>query len=289
MTYLIEQLKKDKVSPKKSWGQVFLVDNYALAEIIKLCQLQNDDVVVEIGAGTGFLTILLAERAKRIYALEWDRTLVALLRTKLKKAKVKVIRDNALGFDYEKLAREEDRKLKIVGNLPYQISVPLIFKLLKGRNYLESMYLMVQKEVADRILASPGTKSYGILSLSSQIYARTSLLLSVKKTSFFPQPKVDSTLVKFNLLKDPLVKTEEEGFLKMVIKAAFSQRRKTLLNALKGANFNISSNNILKACELGEIDSQRRGETLNLEEFKGLSKQLFKLGCFLPAEILRGR
>lgn len=272
----LAQLKRYKIRPKKWLGQNFLLDEKMLEQIIAFYDLGGDDLAVEIGAGLGVLTTRLAPRVRKVLAVEVDKTLVDLLRDKIIKDKnIEVINQDILDFDFPGVAKLYGGKLKVLGNIPYGISAPLVFKLIECKAFLSMAVLMFQKEVADRITACPGTKDYGVLSVFSQINAVVSKELIVPRHYFYPQPKVDSAVVRFVFSETPLVEIKDEQVFKRVVKASFAQRRKTLKNALKNSlNLNMPFDDVLKAVGACGIDPQRRGETLSMEEFGSLSNRL---------------
>ncbi|MEW6614264.1 MAG: 16S rRNA (adenine(1518)-N(6)/adenine(1519)-N(6))-dimethyltransferase RsmA [Thermodesulfobacteriota bacterium] len=276
MVSLLNQFKNYKVRPNKRLGQNFLVDEGILDEIIDLYDLKKDEVIVEIGAGLGALTTRLASRVRKVLAIEIDNALVDLLKNKIIKDKsIEVINEDILSFDFSKVAELYGCKIKVLGNIPYSISAPLLFKLLEYKNYLSMAILMFQKEVANRLVANPGTKDYGVLSVFSQISAAVSKELLIPRYSFYPQPKVDSAVVRF-VFSDSFIKgIKDERIFKRVVRASFAQRRKTLKNTLKNTlNLDIIFSDVLNAVKACGIDPERRGETLNLEEFKDLANCL---------------
>ena len=278
MDFTLSQLKKYKIRPKKRFGQNFLLDEDVLESIIDLYDLQEDEIVVEIGAGLGALTERLAPRVKRVIALEIDKTLVDLLKGKIiRRSNVDIVNQDVLRFDFPGIAKEYGGRLKVLGNIPYSISAPLIFRLFEHKDFLSMAALLFQKEVAARIVALPGTKAYGVLSVFSQVDASVSTDLTIPRQCFYPQPKVDSALVRFQFLKTPHLDIEDITIFKKLVRASFAQRRKMLKNTLKTSlNIDIPFEEILKAVILCGIDPGRRGETLSLDEFKNVSNILSK-------------
>ena len=276
MVSSLTQLKNYKIHPKKRLGQNFLVDDKILEEIIALYDLKKDEVVVEIGAGLGALTTRLAPRVRKVLAIEIDKALVGLLKDEIVKDKnVEVITQDVLLFDFPGIAKLYGGKLKVLGNIPYSISAPLLFKLLEYKNSLSMAILMFQNEVADRIVANPGTKDYGVLSVFSQISAAVSKELLISRCSFYPQPKVDSAVVRFVFSESLIMGIKDEQIFKSVVRASFAQRRKTLKNTLKNTlNLGMLFSDVLNAVKACGIDPGRRGETLSLEEFKDLANCL---------------
>lgn len=252
---------------KKHLGQNFLYDPSILTRIIDAAELSKDDTVVEIGPGPGGLTRLLSENVKKVIAIELDRDLYDRLRAELIGYRnVELIHSDALKYHYENIG-----KFKVVANIPYYITTPILFRLLEAKENLSTMTLTIQKEVAERIAASPGGKDYGVLSIMVQYYARPEMKFIIPKEAFRPEPKVDSAVLHVKLLTRPSVYVQEEKLFFRVVKTAFSQRRKTLSNSLKGMGTDIKE--LLKAAG---IDPGRRPETLSLEEFALLADTLLK-------------
>ena len=248
--------------PKRHLGQVFLYDPSILRRIIQIAQLTKEDLVVEIGPGLGRLTKMLAESVKNVIAIELDERLFEELKIQLTDYNnVELVHGDALKYPYENLP-----EFKVVANIPYYITTPLIFRLLDARKNLKSMTLTIQKEVAERIVAASGGKDYGVLSVMVQYYTEPNLKFIIPRGAFRPVPKIDSALVHFKILEKPPVRIKDQKFFFRVVKTAFSQRRKMLSNALKSLREDIKD----KLAEAG-IDSNRRPETLSIEEFARLS------------------
>jgi len=247
---------------KRYLGQNYLYDPSILKRIIQVAQLDEEDLVVEIGPGLGRLTKMLAEKVKNVVAIELDDKLFAKLRVELAEYhNVELIHGDALKYSYEYLPQ-----FKVVSNIPYYITTPIIFRLLKAKENLKSMTLTVQKEVAERIVAKPGGKDYGVLSLMVQYHAKPKLEFIIPKGAFRPVPKVDSAVVHIEILERPSVLVRDEEIFFRVIKTAFSQRRKMLSNSLKSIGEDVKE----RLTESG-IDPNRRPETLSIEEFARLS------------------
>ena len=274
-------LRESEFRPRKRLGQNFLVHENVIASILRLLDLSSEDEIVEIGPGLGFLTRRLLEKAKRVWAIEIDSALVDRLQR------------SPLGFhpafrlihnDVLKVAPQDflpPHKVKLVANLPYSISTPVLFRLLDWREHFSSLVLMLQKEVADRITSGPGTKAYGTLSVWCRVHGQIVHKVSVSPEAFFPKPKVRSTILKIDLHEEPLMPAKELPLLHGVVRAAFGQRRKTLANAL--ANwFQRDRNEIERFLHLAGIDPTRRGETLSAEEFFALTRAL-QASPLLPA------
>lgn len=272
---LLSLLRRHRIKPKKRLGQTFLFKQFIAEEIIRLADINSNDIVVEIGAGLGILTLPLAERNAHIIGLEYDVALVSILQKIITHRNVEIIRADALNFDYRKVFTKYKIKLKIIGNLPYYITSPLIFKLLKLKSIIEVILIMIQKELANRLVAQPGTKDYGTISIFSQLYCDISKQLTVSKNCFYPRPEVDSEVVQFNIYEKPVVEVKDEIFFEKLVRASFAQRRKTLLNSLKGAHyFNRDKKKILESLERSGIDPRRRPETLTINEFNTLCQQI---------------
>jgi 16S rRNA (adenine1518-N6/adenine1519-N6)-dimethyltransferase len=257
--------------PKKRFGQHFLVSPTSLAGILRLAELAPDEVVVEIGAGTGTLTEALASTAGRLLALELDRDLIPPLRQRFaERPRVEIVHADALTFDFDRLATP----IKVVANLPYGTAVAILTRLLSLRSRLRCAVIMLQREVAERLYASPGTKAYGSLTLLTQWHATVDKGFHVPPSAFSPPPKVMSTVVRITPHSTPPVAVQDEACLFRLIRAAFAQRRKTLVNALRHALPLIEPASLRQILEHSGIVPNRRGETLSLDEFARLSDAL---------------
>ncbi|MBI5639136.1 MAG: ribosomal RNA small subunit methyltransferase A [Nitrospirae bacterium] len=251
--------------PKKHLGQNFLYDQSVLSRIISSAELGQQDTVIEIGPGPGSLTRLLAKEVKKVLAIELDEELFRRLKAEFAGyPNVDLVHADALKFPFEDIG-----DFKVVANIPYYITTPIIFRLLEARKSLQTMTLTIQKEVAERIVASPGGRDYGVLSIMIQYYARAEMKFIIPKEAFSPVPKVDSAVVHMNILDTPSVVVKDEKAFFRLVKTAFSQRRKTLSNSLKSLGEDIRDKLIA-----ARIDPQRRPETLSLEEFARLSDLL---------------
>jgi len=276
---LRRQLKELKIRPKKRLGQHFVVNSKILQRTIESASLGPEDIVVEIGAGLGSLTIPMAQRVKKVYAIEVDPRLADELRNRLTaNDPVEVIQADALQVDFAPWYEQWQQKMKVVANLPYEISSPMIFRLFQERNYFSLFVLMLQLEVAKRVVARPGTKDYGPLSLWSQLYTRARIAFSVGPQAFYPPPQVESAVVRFEFLPQPSVVVEDEKILQQVIRSAFTYRRKTLVNALRLGGFaHLPAEKIREALQSARISPESRGEALSLEQFSHLSRTLAAL------------
>ena len=257
---------------KKGLGQNFLSSQSVLEEIAMAAEIENEGVI-EIGPGFGVLTNELAKRAKKVVALEIDDRLIPVLADTLGEYdNVKVINQDVLKTDMKKLIDDEfdGEKVSVAANLPYYITTPIITALIEGDLPLKNLVVMVQKEVADRIIATPGTKNYGAISVLCQYYTEPELVCTVGASLFVPPPKVDSAVVKMAFRNTPAVSIKDEKIFFKTVKAAFSQRRKTLLNCLV-SNFTHTKAELTELMESVGIEPTRRGETLSLDEFARLS------------------
>ncbi len=268
------------LTPRKSRGQNFLIDANIVRKIVLAAALDSSDTVVEIGAGLGALTRELAAAAGLVIAIEIDRDLIPALRETLPdKTNVRLVAADALQVDFDRLVArfkgEVEGRLpayKVVANLPYYITTPLLMHLLTSRFGFTTAVLMVQAEVGCRMLARPGGKEYGSLSVAVQYYAEPAIVGKVPRTVFYPRPEVDSLVVKLTRRQQPPVPVADEDFFFQVVRAAFNQRRKTLLNAL--GNLGLERSQLLQAMAAAGIEPRRRGETLAIPEFAHLSAAL---------------
>ncbi|TLS35102.1 16S rRNA (adenine(1518)-N(6)/adenine(1519)-N(6))-dimethyltransferase RsmA [Pseudalkalibacillus caeni] len=272
-------LEKYKFSFKKSLGQNFLIDSNILRKIVDQAELGEDSAAIEIGPGIGALTEQLARKAEKVVAFEIDQRLLPILKDTLSPyTNVKVVHSDVLKADVNQVIKEEFKEgqdIMVVANLPYYVTTPILMKLLTENLPVRGIVVMIQKEVADRIAASPGTKDYGSLSLAVQYYAEAKNALIVPKTVFMPKPNVDSAVLHLTMRKEAPVEVENEDFFFEVIRASFTQRRKTLWNNLINNLFSKEKKDqVQQALEKAGIEGQRRGETLSMEEFARLSNEL---------------
>lgn len=260
-------LRAHDLRAKKPWGQNFLHDPAVAAAIVRASGATAADTVVEIGAGLGALTSLLAQAAGQVIAIERDRDLVAVLRAELgQRDNVQIVEDNALTFQISSLGR----RVLVVGNLPYHISSQLLFRLIDQRRHISSATLMLQRELAQRLLASPGSRLYGAPSVSCRQFAQLESCLQVGRGAFTPAPRVDSTVIKLVMRDQPLCPVDESLF-RAVVRAAFASRRKMLRRALTAA---YAADRVDRALDLAEIDPTARAETLTVEQFGRLATAL---------------
>jgi 16S rRNA (adenine1518-N6/adenine1519-N6)-dimethyltransferase len=267
MVSIRKELAEYGLIPKKGWGQHFLVDRNILNKVIRTAQVEKDDLVLEIGPGLGEMTLALARQARRVIAVEVDPKLVEILKKKLEDCpNVDVVKGDILTISFRKADFGEGQKIKVVANLPYQISTPLIFHFIELKEFFSTLTLMLQKEVAERMVASPGTKAYGPLSIFVQLFSTLSIRFYVKPSAFFPPPKVESAVVHMTWREKPMVHMQDEDWFKKVVRGAFSYRRKTLINALKHSDLHLP-HDVQPILEKIGIDPKRRPETLSIQEF----------------------
>ena len=267
----IEMIKKYGFSFQKKYGQNFLVDGNVLDKIISAAKITKDDVVLEIGPGFGTMTQYLAENAKEVIAVEIDDKLIPVLEETLAEYdNVTIINNDILKLDVNQIVQEKNngRPIKVVANLPYYITTPIIMGIFEKHIPVESITVMVQKEVADRMQVGPGTKDYGALSLAVQFYAEPYIVANVPPNCFIPRPNVSSTVIRLTTWKEPPVVVENEKLMFSLIRASFNQRRKTLQNGIANAsNLQFSKEQVVSALEEMGLSSTIRGEALTLEQF----------------------
>ena len=271
----IEVLQKYNFAFQKRFGQNFLIDTHVLEKIIASAEITKDDFVLEIGPGIGTMTQYLAEAAREVAAVEIDKTLIPILQDTLKEwNNVTVINNDILKVDIRLLALEKNqgRPIKVVANLPYYITTPIIMGLFENQVPIESITIMVQKEVADRMQVGPGTKDYGALSLAVQYYARPEIVANVPPNCFMPRPKVGSAVIRLERYEQPPVQVKDEKLMFRLIRASFNQRRKTLVNGLKNSpELHFSKEEIEQALVNCGLSLTVRGEALTLEQFAQLA------------------
>lgn len=271
----IEIMQKYNFNFQKKFGQNFLIDEHVLDKIIRAAEITKDDYVLEIGPGIGTMTQYLACAAREVTAVEIDRALIPILEDTLKEYdNVSIINEDILKVDIAALAKEKNggRPIKVVANLPYYITTPIIMGLFESHVPLESITVMVQKEVADRMQVGPGTKDYGALSLAVQYYAEPYIVANVPPNCFMPRPAVGSAVIRLTRHQKPPVEVMDEKLMFRLIRASFNQRRKTLANGLKNSGeLNLSKEVITAAIEKLGKGSSVRGEALDLEEFARLT------------------
>ena len=274
----IEVLQKYNFNFQKKFGQNFLIDTNVLDKIIRSAEITKEDCVLEIGPGIGTMTQYLAENAREVIAVEIDKALIPILEDTLSEYdNVTVINDDILKVDINKIAQERNggKPIKVVANLPYYITTPIIMGLFESHVPLKSITIMVQKEVADRMQEGPGSKEYGALSLAVQYYAKPEIVANVPPNCFIPRPNVGSAVIRLTRYEEPPVKVQDEAKMFALIRASFNQRRKTLVNGLgNAAGLNVSKEQVQKALEIMGLSPTVRGETFSLEQFAQLSDLL---------------
>lgn len=269
-----EIIKKYKFRFTKSLGQNFLIDDEVLNDIVTGADISKDDFIIEIGPGIGTLTKMLLASAKRVCAIELDKDLIPILKDELKEFdNLKLLNQDALKANFDEIIGSET-SVKVVANLPYYLTTPMISKMLIEGYKFKSLTIMIQKEVAERMASKPDCKAYGALSLLVQYYCDVSIVRTVSPTSFVPQPKVDSIVIKLDRLKEPRVMLKDEKLFFLVIRSSFNMRRKTLWNGLKVLK--LPQEVYEKVFVEADIDPKRRGETLSIQEFANLSNIIFK-------------
>ena len=276
----IEVIQKYSFVFQKRFGQNFLIDTHVLEKIIAASEITKDDFVLEIGPGIGTMTQYLAEAAKEVTAVEIDSALIPILSDTLKEwDNVNIIHGDILKTDIKKLAEEKNEgcPIKVVANLPYYITTPIIMGLFEKEVPVKSITIMVQKEVADRMQVGPGTKDYGALSLAVQYYASPQVIANVPPNCFIPRPKVGSSVIRLERHKVPPVQVNNEGLMFRLIRASFNQRRKTLVNGLKNSSeLSFSKEEIEEALKKCGLPLNIRGEALDLKQFAQLANAFEK-------------
>lgn len=276
-----EIINKYSFAFQKKFGQNFLIDSNVLESIIRGAEITKDDFVLEIGPGIGTMTQYLCEAARQVVAVEIDKMLIPILEDTLSEYdNVEVINQDVLKVDIKSLAEEKNngKPIKVVANLPYYITTPIIMGLFESGVPIDSITIMAQKEVADRMQTGPGSKDYGALSLAVQYYATAKVILNVSATCFMPRPNVDSAVIKLTRHKEPTVNVADEKLMFKIIRASFNQRRKTLVNGLKNSpELSFSKEQIVKAIEKIGKPETIRGEALTLEEFAELANAFTEL------------
>lgn len=288
MTIRIANIKETKAiinkygfTFQKRFGQNFLIDGNIIDKIVAGAEINEEDVVLEIGPGIGSLTQGIAEVAKKVIAVEIDKKLIPVLEDTLSNYdNIRIINKDILKLDFAKLLKEEDIKtIKVVANLPYYITTPIIMNLLEQDIPVSSITVMLQKEVAERMSSGPGSKSYGSLSLATAYYAETELVTMVPAGCFIPKPKVGSAVIRL-VKKEPTVIVEDEKLLFKIIKSGFAQRRKTFINSMINSNMTTyTKEEVIMALESIHVDLRIRGEALTLEQYGALCNYLYENGA----------
>jgi len=270
------------IHPKKQFGQNFIVDPVFSETIVRRAGIASEDIILEIGAGLGALTIPLARKAKKIFAVERDPRIVRILNTQILVGgveNVSVIEKDILVLDIDALSRDAGGKIVVMGNLPYNISSQILVRLIHSRKCISRAVLMFQKELSQRITAKVGNKNYGRLSVMLRYCSDIKKLIDVKATLFYPKPKVDSEILELKFKKQIEDRATDETFLFKLIKAGFGNRRKTLKNALVASELGIDAVTAMRMLEESGINPVRRAETLTVEEFVKLSNNLLSISA----------
>lgn len=288
METLIEEtkfiMKKYNIRANKSLGQNFLISEQVVNEIVESSKIDKEDLVIEIGPGLGTLTKYLLEKAGKVIGIELDKKMVEILQDRFKLYNnFELYQQDVLKIDLKHLIKKEKentniKKVKIVANLPYYITTPIIMKLLEEKLDLESITVMIQKEVADRLIAIPGEKETGAITYAVYYYAIAEAILEVPKESFIPEPEVTSKVIKLNIRREPPVEVQDKELMFKIIKSAFMQRRKTLINALNNAKIFQNKEEGNKILESLKLDESVRAEKLTLENFADITNKILKKG-----------
>jgi 16S rRNA (adenine1518-N6/adenine1519-N6)-dimethyltransferase len=278
-TNTIAVLEKHNFNFQKKFGQNFLIDSHILENIIESADVNKDDLVLEIGPGIGTMTQYLCENAREVIAVEIDKKLIPILENDTLSSynNITIINEDILKVDINKLVQEKNngKPIKVVANLPYYITTPIIMGLFESHVPIESITIMVQKEVAQRMQVGPGTKDYGALSLAVQYYAVPEIMLTVPASCFMPRPNVDSAVIRLTRHEKPPVDVSDEKLMFDIIRASFNQRRKTLVNGLNNAsNLNVTKDKVVNALHSMNLPETIRGEALTLEQFAELTNLL---------------
>lgn len=288
METLIEEtkfiMKKYNIRANKSLGQNFLISEQVVNEIVESSKIDKEDLVIEIGPGLGTLTKYLLEKAGKVIGIELDKKMVEILQDRFKLYNnFELYHEDVLKIDLKHLIKKEKentniKKVKIVANLPYYITTPIIMKLLEEKLDLESITVMIQKEVADRLIAIPGEKETGAITYAVYYFAIAEAILEVPKESFIPEPEVTSKVIKLNIRKEPPIEVQDKELMFKIIKSAFMQRRKTLINALNNAKIFQNKEEGNQILESLKLDESVRAEKLTLENFADITNRILKKG-----------
>jgi 16S rRNA (adenine1518-N6/adenine1519-N6)-dimethyltransferase len=273
MVSIRQELEAYGLIPRKGWGQHFLTDPNILNKVIRTAELEEGDVVLEVGAGLGEMTLAMARQIRKVIAVEIDPKLVEILRKKASSfSNVEIVKGDVLKINFSQLYNREGKRLKVVANLPYKISTPLLFRFVESRDVLSTLTLMLQREVAERMVASPGGKEYGPLSVFIQSFSDLSVCFFIKPAAFFPPPKVESAVIQM-VWKERAVVGSEEAWFKKVVRGCFGYRRKRLINALRYSDIPLPADLEQRMKKIG-IDPQRRPGTLTIQELARLAEAI---------------
>lgn len=273
-------MKKYGIVANKKWGQNFLINQNVVNEMIEKSKISSEDLIIEIGPGLGTLTARLLEKASKVIVIELDERMLQILQDRFLMYKnFEIIHEDVLKVDLTQIIKENKqigniKKVKIVANLPYYITTPIIMKLLEEKLEIDSITVMIQKEVADRLTAIPGKENTGAITYSVYYYAQAEEILTVPNDSFIPEPEVNSEVITLKIRKNPPIKVQDEKKLFQIIKLAFMQRRKTLVNALTNSNLFRSKEEVEQILEKLEIDKKVRGEKLSLEQYAKIAENI---------------
>lgn len=269
------------IQPNKKLGQHFLTDRNIINKIIDISGVSENDDILEIGPGMGALTIPLSGRVNSITAVEKDTRLFNYLQDRLKKEKIEnvtLLNEDILKTDIEKIAGKSGNRLKVTGNLPYNISSPLLDKLIRDRTFISRAFLMFQQEFAQRLAAVPGNKEYGAITVMVRYHCNVLRLMEVSRNVFYPRPKIDSTVLEIDMGRPYPLRAKNDKIFRLVVKGAFAQRRKTIKNSLRVISDQFNTEVIADALEKCGINPGRRAETLDIEEYISLSDELYRVG-----------
>lgn len=273
-------MKKYGINANKSLGQNFLIDDEVVSKIVERANITNEDLVIEIGPGLGTLTNELLKKAKKVIVVELDERMIKILKDRFSLYdNIEIINKDILKVNLNDIISKEKKEIgiknaKVVANLPYYITTPIIMKLLEGKSDIETITVMIQKEVADRLCETPGGKLSGAITYSIYYYAEAEKVLKVPNTSFIPAPEVDSEVIKLKIRKEPPIKVKDEEKLFKIIKYAFMQRRKTLINALSQCDIFKNKEEIKNILERLEISEKIRGEALTMQDFANIANNM---------------
>ncbi len=273
-------MKKYGINANKSLGQNFLIDDEVVSKIVERANITNEDLVIEIGPGLGTLTNELLKKAKKVIVVELDERMIKILKDRFSLYdNIEIINQDILKVNLNDIISKEKKEIgiknaKVVANLPYYITTPIIMKLLEGKSDIETITVMIQKEVADRLCETPGGKLSGAITYSIYYYAEAEKVLKVPNTSFIPAPEVDSEVIKLKIRKEPPIKVKDEEKLFKIIKYAFMQRRKTLINALSQCDIFKNKEEIKNILERLEISEKIRGEALTMQDFANIANNM---------------
>ncbi len=264
----------------KSLGQNFLISEFIIEDILDGAEISEEDYILEVGPGIGVMTKAMANRAKQVAAIEIDKSLLPVLSETLADCdNVEIVSGDVLKLDINEVidTKLEGNKAKVVANLPYYVTTPIIMKLLEEDINVSDIVVMVQKEVADRMVSPPNNKTYGALSVAVQFYSQPEIITKDPRTSFMPQPNVESTVIRLKVRETPPVELEDKKVFFATVKAAFAMRRKTLLNTIANGGLGLNKEESNEVLLLSNIDPKRRGETLDMKEFATLSNNIYKM------------